>query len=94
MKVVKAKLNWLGVVWWTVSSPFTSTTDIRYSIIDGGQRKKGGKVFIAVKDGMRMDADEHAAETIGAAAILRPIAATRQGERILRDKEPTPKPSS
>jgi hypothetical protein len=93
LKVVKDKLNWLGVVWWTVSSPYTSTTDPRYGIVDSGQRRNGGKVFIAQKDGMRMDADEHAAETIGVAAILRPIAATRQGDVSPQDEEPTPNPN-
>jgi hypothetical protein len=73
MDVAKARLDWSGVVWWTVASYHTSTTDHRHGTTASGQRKNGAKDFIALTDGMRMDSDEHAAETMAAAALLRPL---------------------
>jgi len=38
--------------------------------VDDRQRPNGGKVFTALTDGMKMDADEHSGETMAAAAML------------------------
>jgi hypothetical protein len=73
LDIAKARLDWSGVVWWNVASWHTSKSDHRVGVVDSRQRKKGAKAFVSLWDGMKMDADEHAGETIGAAVLLKPL---------------------
>jgi len=70
LDTIKARLDWSGVVWWNVPSWYTSKSDFRHCVVDDRQRPNGGKVFTALTDGMKMDADEHSGETMAAAAML------------------------
>jgi transposase len=64
------KTKWYGVPEIKIPSFYTSTTDVRFSVVDNKQRK--GEVFKASKDGRRMDADIHASLTIALWPLLRP----------------------
>ena len=82
LDVIRAKLDWSGVVWWNVVSWYTSKTDHRVGVVSTEQRPQGGKVFTALHDGLRLDADQHAGETIAATALMTPLDADGM---ILRD---------
>jgi transposase len=73
LRRVRMKLAWNGVPRIVVPSWFTSTTDVRYGIVDGAQRN--GEIFRARIDGRQRHADLHAALTIALWPILRPAAA-------------------
>jgi hypothetical protein len=63
------KLKWWGVPEVILPSYYTSSTDVRYSVVDGKQRK--GEVFTARRDGRKMHADLHAGLTLALWPLLR-----------------------
>ncbi len=63
-------LKWRGIASVKVPSFYTSSTDWRTGTVDKAQRR--GSVFRAAFDGLRCDADLHAAEMIGRYLFLRP----------------------
>jgi hypothetical protein len=73
LDAIRAKLDWSGIAWWNVASAYTSQTDHRVAVISEQQRPNGGKVFTALWDGARTDADLHGSETIAATALMRPL---------------------
>ncbi len=70
LRRMSAKLKWYGIPEVVVPSFFTSSTDVRHSCVDGGQRR--GEMFTARADGRKMHADVHAALTLALWPILRP----------------------
>ena len=64
------KMKWWGVPEVVVPSYYTSTTDVRNSVVDKKQRK--GEVFKARVDGRQMNADLHAGLTLALWLLLRP----------------------
>jgi transposase len=72
VRASSAKLKWSGIPEVTVPSYYTSSTDIRFGVVDKAQRKTQDR-FKASTDGREMQADIHAACTIGLYALLRPM---------------------
>jgi hypothetical protein len=64
-----AKLKWFGIPEIKVPSYYTSTTDVRYGMVDKSQRI--GEVFTAKQDGRQWHADIHAALTLALWPILK-----------------------
>ncbi|WP_046863660.1 hypothetical protein [Microvirga massiliensis] len=64
------KLKWNGIPEVVVPSFWTSCTDVRFGVVDKAQRR--GPVFVARADGLRADADLHAAHTLALWPLLRP----------------------
>ena len=75
-RMASGKLAWAGIQEIMVGSYWTSSTDIRHSVVDKEQRK--GEAFVSRVDGRRWHADGHATEVIGNWLVLRPngLAAT------------------
>jgi hypothetical protein len=65
-----SKLKWYGVPELVVPSYYTSSTDVRHSVVDKKQRN--GEKFKATVDGWQMHADLHAGLTIALWLQLRP----------------------
>ena len=65
-----SKSRWFGIPEEMVPSYYTSTSDVRFAIVDKEQRK--GEKFTAITDGRVWHADVHAASTIALYALLRP----------------------
>jgi hypothetical protein len=64
-----AKLKWYGIPEFKVPSYYTSSTDVRYGVVDKSQRI--GEVFTAKHDGRQWHADVHAALTLALWPILK-----------------------
>jgi hypothetical protein len=69
-RVAAGKFEWLGIAHMAVPSYYTSSTDVRYGVVDKDQRR--GEVFTARVDGQVMHADVHAAAVIGLWPFLVP----------------------
>ena len=76
LRRMSSKLKWFGVPEVVIPSFYTSSTDVRFSVVDKKQRK--GEVFTASTDGRKMDADLHAGLTIALWPLLRPNASVQQ----------------
>ena len=70
LRRMTGKLQWYGVPEIVVPSYYTSSTDVRHSVVDSKQRR--GEVFTSRVDGRQMNADLHAGLTLALWPLLRP----------------------
>ncbi len=72
LRAASAKLRWFGIPEAVVQSFYTSSTDVRFGVVDRKQRRTQDS-FVAKTDGRVRQADLNAACTIALYAMLKPL---------------------
>ena len=75
LRMASAKLRWFGIPERTVPSYHTSSTDVRFAVVDKRQRKTQDR-FVARKDKRVWQADLHAGGVLALYPQLRPLRTT------------------